>query len=139
MRTEEVYCALGDFRKLDALGGVGFNTALAQVFEKTADGNEIIVLRFFLERCISSLMHTCFLPVEPQAERAHHLVGNIIWLFRPARRQKAREVVLVVLNSFQTSPALNLQILQKLPCKRAEGGGGNILRHTKSIQLTTNN
>src|SRR3990167_842290 len=75
-----------------------------------AYGDEVVVLRPSLHRALHPI-----LPIEPEAKVAHNILRNITRLPDLHLLEKAREVMVVILNRFHRAAALYLDVLQELP------------------------
>ncbi len=104
---DEVELSLGELGELDLLGANGLDIALPQEFEEGAKRDHVIILRPALHG-VSSRPR---LAVEPEAEFAHALFGDIAHVTHLHLGKIARQIAVIILDCLHRPPALDLEML----------------------------
>lgn len=117
----EIKMPLADFGQVDAVGGERFDIALHEIFEKDAERDQMVVLGIFLKRRrgLAADLHAGR-AIEPEAELAHGIVGDIGRALDTRIFEEAREVAVVILDRLQAPALFDFHMLEELALERED-------------------
>ena len=103
----QVYLALGELGELYLLGGDSLDITFPKELKESPERDHIVVLCPTLHRVVFS----AGLAIEPQAELADILLGDVAYAFYLHLLEVAGEVVVIILDRLHRATALNLDML----------------------------